>query len=96
MAEATHYMFSHEELVGALLRQQGIHTGFWTISIEFTLGVGIAGPDVATPLPTAMASVARIGIQQANEPNQLTFDAARLNPAPAKSAPRKATKRPAA
>jgi len=84
MAEPTQFMFSNKELVAALLKQQGIHTGKWSLAVEFALGVGTAGPSATEAMPTAMASVARVGIQQTQDVNSVTYDAQDLNPAPTK------------
>ena len=80
MAEATQLMLSHKELVGLILKKEGINTGIWTIAVEFILGVGVAAPPNQDGMPTAMSSVSRIGIQQAPELTSTTFDAAELNP----------------
>ncbi|HEV2879706.1 MAG TPA: hypothetical protein VGX24_00235 [Pyrinomonadaceae bacterium] len=84
MAEATQYMFGHQEVVEALLKKQGIHEGLWSISIEFGLAaVNIPlGVDTKVLMPAGMSIVQHIGIKKVDEPNNLTVDAAEVNPAP--------------
>lgn len=84
MAEATQYVFDLKEIVEALVKKQNIHEGIWGIYIEFGLvavNVG-SGPDGKTLVPSAVAGVQKIGIQRFPETNNLTVDAAVVNPAP--------------
>jgi hypothetical protein len=84
MAEATQYVFDHKEVVEALVKKQNIHEGIWGIYIEFGLAaINInSGADGKTVTPSAIAGVQKIGIQRFPEPNNLTVDAAVVNPAP--------------
>ena len=78
----TQIIYDPRELIAMILKERGIHDGMWTLSVEFQLGVGFAGTQPSQALPTAMASVSRIGIARANEQGGISFDAAELNPPP--------------
>ncbi len=83
MPEAINYAFNHKEITELLIKKQDIHEGFWTIYIEFALTAAniAASPDDTNLLPAAIIPVKRIGIQRVDQPNQLTIDAAKINPA---------------
>jgi len=82
MAEPTQIMFTHRELVTALVRQQGIHEGIWGLSINFGLGAQNMGPTPDDLLPTALVPVLRIGIQKYEKENNIAVDASKVNPIP--------------
>ncbi|HLA12890.1 MAG TPA: hypothetical protein VJ023_20055 [Pyrinomonadaceae bacterium] len=96
MAEATTYLFDYKEVAEALIKKQDIHEGFWGIGIEF----GFGAQNVKTPkgyAPAAIIPVQKIGLNRWDEPNNMTVDAAQVNPAPAtklrREGGRRATKR---
>ncbi|MBI5565661.1 MAG: hypothetical protein HY870_12275 [Chloroflexi bacterium] len=83
MAESQNFVFNHREIAAALVKQQGIHEGLWGIYIEF----GIAGINVdqgagdgKNLVPAAIVPVLKIGVQRFPEANNLTVDAAQVNP----------------
>lgn len=92
MAETPLYTFSYKEIVEALIKQQSIHEGIWSLYIEF----GIAAANFATQLgdvdnrqpptdnlvPTAFVPVQKIGLIRAKEITNLSVDASVVNPAP--------------
>ena len=85
MPETKSVVFSYREVVEALLRYNNIHEGLWGIYIEF----GIAGANISFGpakelTPAAIVPIAKLGIQRFEEPNDLTVDAAKVNP-PAKT-----------
>lgn len=83
MAEATEYMFKHEEVATALVKKQGIHEGRWALSIRFGFGVTNIGEDKSDVNPAAIIPVVAIGIRLVTEKDQLsslTVDAAVVNP----------------
>lgn len=86
MPEAAMYVFSYKELAELLVKQQNIHEGLWGIFIRFGLGAANVGeaPGGDTLIPAAIVPVREIGIQRFEEPNNLTVDAAVVNPAPSK------------
>jgi len=84
MAEAKTIVFGFKELAELLVKNQDIHEGFWGIYIEFGIqGANIqAGPSKEDLLPAAVIPVMKIGIQKFATANQLTVDAAEVNPLP--------------
>jgi hypothetical protein len=84
-------MFSYQDVVECLLKKQGIHEGIWGISVSFGLGavnaVNVVEPDKF--LPAAIIPVQEIGIQKFETESNLTVDAAKVNPRPAKKTPAK-------
>jgi hypothetical protein len=93
MAEADMYKFSHKEVVEALIKQQGIHDGLWSLYIEFGIaaanmnmalqpaGQAIAAPSDADALtPAAIVPVVSIGLIRSANLNRLTVDAGEVNP----------------
>ena len=77
------YCFEHREIVEELIRLRGIHKGLWRLSVE----VGLVGNNMnvlkdgkTTLTPAATVLIGRIGIVQAKELDDLTVDAAEVNP----------------
>lgn len=83
MAEATQIIFSHKEVVTALIKQQKIHNGIWMLAINFGFGASNVGqtPDGTDLNPAAIVPVIGIGLQKAAELNNMSVDAAVVNPA---------------
>jgi hypothetical protein len=84
MSEATKIMFSYKEIVVALIKQQGIHDGIWSLMVEFGLGAANAGPDDNELAPSAIVPVQKIGIHKVDSLTNLSVDAAVENPGPKK------------
>ncbi|CAN5820852.1 MAG: hypothetical protein H0X49_15940 [Acidobacteria bacterium] len=84
MAEATRYTFSYKEVVEALIKQQGLHEGLWTLAVEFGLGAtNIITTEGSTELsPAAIIPIKALGLQRGIEVNSITADAAVVNPRP--------------
>lgn len=84
MPEREKKTFAHREVAEILVTKADIHEGHWGLFIEFGLGaanIPVPGPGVDLALkPAAIVSVNTIGIQKFDEPNQLTVDAATVNP----------------
>lgn len=81
MPEATNFLFDYKEVAEALIKKQGLHEGLWHIGIEF----GFAAQNIRTPngfAPAAVIPVNKIGLTRTEEPNNMTVDAAEVNPAP--------------
>lgn len=80
------YVFSYKELAEALVKKADVHEGLWGVVIRFGFGatnVNTAEPPAEeTLLPAALATVREIGIQMFDKPNNLTVDAAQVNPQP--------------
>lgn len=79
MAETKQIAFTHKEVVEALLKQQGIHEGIWSLYVEFGLGAVNVGGSEDSVLPAAIIPVVKIGIQKADKVNNLSVDAAQVN-----------------
>ena len=80
MAESTQIVFTHKEVVEALLRKHGIHEGIWGLYIKF----GIRGANVEGSLsdihPAAIVPILEIGVQKFDAENNISVDAAKVNP----------------
>lgn len=82
MPEQTEIMFTHKELLELMLKKQNIHEGLWMISIKFGMqatnfGVATDGSDT---LPTALIPIVGVGMHRAEKLNNITVDAAVVNP----------------
>ena len=82
MAQINQFVFSYKEIAEALVKQQDIHEGLWGVYLEF----GIAAANInaapeADVTPAAIVPVQRMGLQRFEEANNLTVDAAEVNPA---------------
>lgn len=84
MPEAKSYTFGYTELAEVLVKKLDIHEGLWGLYIEFNFGAANVGasPDGKSLAPAAIAAIKSIGIQRFDAPNNLTVDAAVVNPMP--------------
>jgi hypothetical protein len=82
MPESKNYLFSYSELAEILVKKLDIREGCWGVYFEFGLqGANVpTSPDGKNFLPAAIALVQRVGIQRFDSPNNLTVDAAQVNP----------------
>jgi hypothetical protein len=82
MPEVKNYVFEHTELAEILIKQLGVHDGLWGVYIEFGFGAANVPttPDAKTITPAGLNFVNKIGIQKFDTPNNLTVDAAHVNP----------------
>ncbi len=78
MAEAKQIVFEYPELAEILVRNQGIQRGHWGVYVQFALGAANVAHKTGDILPTALVPVMKIGIQEFDKPNNLTFDASLL------------------
>lgn len=67
------------ELAKVLARHFAITDGLWDLTVEFKLGAATMGPSEELVLPTAVASVSRVGLKAAEKVGPLTIDAAELD-----------------
>jgi hypothetical protein len=58
---------SLRELGELLVRHYGINEGIYELTVEFQLGVGALGPSPTELLPSAIASLNRIGLRRVAE-----------------------------
>ncbi len=80
MAEPTQFVFSHKEVVEALLRKQGIHEGIWGLYVKFGIGASNVGSSPAELLPSAIVPIVELGLQKFEQENNIAVDAAKVNP----------------
>ncbi|WP_118182129.1 hypothetical protein [Paraburkholderia phosphatilytica] len=71
------YMLSHKDLVKAIIVHKNIHEGFWCLNINFNIA---ASHGVESPNPSVALSIMSIGVTRSPEANDLTIDAAVVNP----------------
>jgi hypothetical protein len=91
MAHPERIMFNFQEVVECLIKKQGIHEGLWGISVSFGFGA-VNASNTEEPekfLPAAVVPIQQIGIQKFEVESNLTVDAAKVNPRPAKKTPAK-------
>lgn len=89
MSEPTQFVFSHKEVVDALLRKQGIHEGIWGLYVKFGIGAANIGPSPADTLPAAIVPLMELSLQKFEQENNIAVDAAVVNPKPQADATRK-------
>jgi hypothetical protein len=80
MPETKQIGFDFKEIVTALLKAQDIHEGIWGLFVNFGLGATNAGPNENELRPTAMIPILQMGIQRFEKENNLSVDAAKVNP----------------
>ena len=90
MAEATQYIWKHQELVTLMVKEKGIHEGRWMLLVGYGMVPGNFGPNDAELSPGMVVAITGIGIQRETPgqaaPEALVVDAALVNPAPGSAA----------
>jgi hypothetical protein len=81
MATINNYSFDFQEVVEALIKQQGINTGLWALAVEFGIKATNIGPDNKNLSPAAIIPIKNIGLIRATELTNLSVDASIVNPA---------------
>ena len=78
---------THKELVELIIRKNNLYEGIWSLSIKF----GFTGSNVEAPgrpkCPGMICVVESIGICEVDEVDNLSVDAAKINPRPSISNP---------
>lgn len=87
MTSGKERIISHQALAELLVKQQGIHEGIWGLFIRFGINAvnipsRLAEDSPITLMPAAIIPVLEIGIQPFAEVNDLSVDAAVVNPKP--------------
>ncbi len=85
MAETNQLMVQNRELIEILIKRAGVHEGLWTLLVMFTMTAGNVGQSPNEVNPSVIASLERVGIQRVRPGaplNNLTVDAAKVNPKP--------------
>ena len=78
-----HFFYDYKEVVENLIKAQGLHEGLWRLVFDLGLSgtnVNVLQDGKTTLTPTGMVLIQRIGIVQTSELNDLTVDAAEVNP----------------
>lgn len=80
--------FSLVQMTEILIKSQGLHEGFYNLSVQFQISVGAVGPSPESICPGAMMGISRIGLSRTEKEkaNIHTVNAAEVNPAPKKRA----------
>jgi len=86
MGESAMYVFTYRELAEVLVKRQGIHEGLWGVYVKFTFGAANMADPNGMLMPSAISGIQEIGIQRFDQANNLTVDAAHVNPVPAQRA----------
>jgi hypothetical protein len=103
MAETTQFLYKHIELAKILMKDNGLHEGYWLLLVQFGFAALNVGPNAAEEInspvvpaagppeasPAALVVLGGIGLQRAAAPGPMVFDASELNPKPRAVAPRK-------
>jgi len=93
MPEPQQLKFNHKEVAAALIKAHDIHDGIWGLYINFGIrgmNVGASDDDLQ---PTALVPVLSIGLQQFEKVNNLSVDAAVVNPKPPRQSGKPAAKK---
>jgi hypothetical protein len=80
MAEATQIVYTFKELAEILVKQQNLHEGFWGIYIKFGIRAANVGETEGDLRPTALVPILELGLQKFDALNNLSVDAAQVNP----------------
>ena len=80
MPKSSLILFSFQELATLMIKQQNIHEGIWGIYVKFAIGAVNAPDATGTFFPTALVPVKELGLQKFDASNNLTVDAAKVNP----------------
>ena len=91
MPEKSQFIYSFKELAELLVKDQGIHDGYWGLFVRFGIAAANAGPSGAELKPTAIVPIVELGLQRFEELNNLSVDSAEVNPK--KSSAKAASKR---
>lgn len=84
MAEAKVYSFDLDEVTTALIRQQGLHEGVWSLAFEFSFGAAFAGASKEEARPSAFVQINRLQLVRQTEISEgqpRGVDASEVNPA---------------
>jgi len=80
MAEPSQITFSHKEVAEALVRKQGIHNGIWGLFVKFGMQATNIGESQNEVKPAAIIALLEIGLQKFEKENNISVDAAKINP----------------
>ncbi|MBA2526974.1 MAG: hypothetical protein H0V18_14515 [Pyrinomonadaceae bacterium] len=81
MAEATQILYTFKELAEILVKERDLHEGLWGVYVKFGIKAANVGETDADLRPTALVPVLELGLQKFDAVNNLSVDAAAVNPA---------------
>ena len=69
MAEPELIIFTYKEIATLLLKQQGIHEGLWSFTVQMGFQAGIikTGPSENEMVPAAIVPLLKIGITETRQ-----------------------------
>ena len=85
MATPTQYTFDLKQATVALIKEQGLHEGLWTLGFEIVVGAGSFGPTPAEAKPSAFMQINKLQLIRQSEGSTEAanaVDAAIVNPTP--------------
>jgi hypothetical protein len=85
MPETNQYIFSFKEIATALIKFHDIHEGIWGIFVNFGMHAQNMGATENELRPVAMIPIQQMGLVKYDKENNLSADAAKVNPATANS-----------
>lgn len=80
MPEPSQITFTFKEIAETLVKRQGLHEGIWGIFVKFGFGASNVGPNENSLQPAALVPIVEIGLQKFDKENNLSVDAAKVNP----------------
>lgn len=82
MPEINQYSLNNKELLELIIKQTNVHEGKWVLMANFGIAAGNYGPSIDQMSPGVAIGLNKVGIQRADPktPNEVTLDAAVVNP----------------
>jgi len=80
MAEANQILYSFKELASLMVKDRNLHEGYWGVYVRFGINAANAGANDNDLKPTALVPIIEVGLQKFEELNNLSVDAAEVNP----------------
>lgn len=74
------YIYDLRQLIEALIKDQGLHEGYWGIGLEFGFGAATFGQTAEEAMPTAFVQVSRVRLVRGESELPLCIDASKINP----------------
>lgn len=82
MPQAGNITFTYKEIVTLMVKAQDIHEGIWGLFVRFGLNAANIGEGEELLRPAAIVPVIELGLQKVEKENNLSVDAAKVNPKP--------------
>ena len=80
MAEPGQITFKYKEVAEALVKQYGLHEGIWGLWVKFGIKGANIGGNSDDVRPAAIIPILEIGLQKFDKENNISVDAAIVNP----------------